>query len=656
MKTLPTWFKLSSAHLAFLVAVSCYLAHFFPAEAALVWVFLGAGLIGELVSWWRRVLIAEGLLIAVAIGIWIVAQPETREGWHAFLGMLMATWLLVPSRLGWLRWLVPLAALEVLYLSINAPSISIGRSASRWLLPIAVCALACDAWLVAISGARSSTKSPPPRWSVLIWALVPALIAVVGGVWSGHQLLRYEHPVVTNPRPGNGPPPIEVNHGRGLTTPALGEPGTVPLDPSVAARVYFEDGQPPPGMFYLRATALDLVVADGDEVLWQAPALDALVATTAPQPAAGNRCTVYRAASENDAILHPDDGLAVALDGLEGDVEGNIYRTAIGEGPRVYYCSLDDAPRKAPIDLTRYLAITGRLRTYMPWEDIEAGQPWSGMRPEEAAQAIAGAINQRCTYSLTIPPPMHGAGGALRTFLFDPDPSKRVGHCQYFATAEALLLRHTGHPARLIIGYASKEHDATGVTFRGMDAHAWVEFIDSDGNWRRIDPTPSAPTWRRPQGGGGARRGAAAAAGRRAGARDHGSADAALRAGARVQPPRPAWRRGGHRGGAGGRRSGCCSGTCAACARSHGGIRAAARSSAAPRTCSCSPRSLGVDVHPASTVLSVSQALEQKCGFDLGRWRDAHLAARFGTGPMPDPWPFSQMRTAAKVRSEAGRR
>ncbi len=648
--SIPTWLKLSAAHLAFLLAVSCYLAHFFPAEARLVWVFLGAGVVGELVSWWRRVLIAEGLLISVAIGIWLVAQPETREGWHAFLGMLMATWLLVPSRLGWLRWLVPLAALEVLYLSINAPSIAIGRSASRWLLPIAVCALAGDAWLVAISGARASSKSPPPRWSMAMWALLPALVAVAGGVWSGHELLRYEHPVVPNPRPGSSLPPLPKEHLPGLSTPALGEPGTVALDPVVCARVYFDEGEPPAGMFYLRSTALDLVVADGDQVLWQAPALEDLVPASTPLPVAGNACTVYRAASENDAILHPDDGLAVALDGLEGDVEGNLYRTAIGEGPRVYRCSLDDSPRKAPADLTRYLAINSRLRTYLPWQDIEAGQPWSGMRPEEAAQAIQGAIDQRCGYSLTIPPPMHGAGGALRTFLFDPDPAKRVGHCQYFATAEALLLRHSNHPARLIIGYASKEHDDKGVTFRAMDAHAWVEYVDSDGGWRRIDPTPPGPLDK---------------------IREEAARGEQLPPPPAYEPPPAA------------SAPPTLLGAPVQAISRHGllvplaiGVALAAAALAwhlkrvrarpwqDPRRVALErraddlfvfARSLGIEVQPASTVLSVSLALERSCGLDLGRWRDAHLAARYGTGPMPEPWPFAQMRTAAKARSAAVR-
>lgn len=72
------------------------------------------------------------------------------------------------------------------------------------------------------------------------------------------------------------------------------------------------------------------------------------------------------------------------------------------------------------------------------------------------------------------------------------------GHCEYFASAFAMLLRAQGIPARIAIGFYTGElHDATGrpyYTVRQSDAHAWAEvWLDGYG-WLTFDPTPSA--WR----------------------------------------------------------------------------------------------------------------------------------------------------------------
>jgi transglutaminase-like putative cysteine protease len=68
------------------------------------------------------------------------------------------------------------------------------------------------------------------------------------------------------------------------------------------------------------------------------------------------------------------------------------------------------------------------------------------------------------------------------------------GHCEYFATALALLLRLQGVPCRLVGGHLAHEWDAQAreVVVRGKHAHAWVEALDEAGAWRTFDPTPAA--------------------------------------------------------------------------------------------------------------------------------------------------------------------
>jgi len=73
-------------------------------------------------------------------------------------------------------------------------------------------------------------------------------------------------------------------------------------------------------------------------------------------------------------------------------------------------------------------------------------------------------------------------------FLFDA----KIGYCEQFATAETLMLRSLGIPARLATGYATGEYspilDQTIV--RERDAHAWVEAYFPGHGWVPIDPSP----------------------------------------------------------------------------------------------------------------------------------------------------------------------
>ena len=67
-----------------------------------------------------------------------------------------------------------------------------------------------------------------------------------------------------------------------------------------------------------------------------------------------------------------------------------------------------------------------------------------------------------------------------------------AGHCEYFATALALLLRAQGVPCRLVGGYLAHEWDdqTQAAVVRARDAHAWVEALLADGSWLTLDPTP----------------------------------------------------------------------------------------------------------------------------------------------------------------------
>ena len=81
-----------------------------------------------------------------------------------------------------------------------------------------------------------------------------------------------------------------------------------------------------------------------------------------------------------------------------------------------------------------------------------------------------------------------GAADPIENFLFD----QKTGHCEYFASAAALMLRAVGVPTRYVNGFLGGEWNAVGqyVTVRQNRAHAWVEAYLGEPGWMRVDATP----------------------------------------------------------------------------------------------------------------------------------------------------------------------
>jgi hypothetical protein len=76
----------------------------------------------------------------------------------------------------------------------------------------------------------------------------------------------------------------------------------------------------------------------------------------------------------------------------------------------------------------------------------------------------------------------------VATFLLD----SKSGHCEYFASAMAVLLRAVGVPTRLVNGFLMGEFNPVSNAYvvRQSDAHSWVEVYLPDHGWTEFDPTP----------------------------------------------------------------------------------------------------------------------------------------------------------------------
>lgn len=85
------------------------------------------------------------------------------------------------------------------------------------------------------------------------------------------------------------------------------------------------------------------------------------------------------------------------------------------------------------------------------------------------------------------------AGGdePLADFLFNV----REGHCEYFATAMAVMLRTQGIATRVVNGFQQGEYNETADVYvvRQKNAHSWVEvYFPETNSWIPFDPTPFA--------------------------------------------------------------------------------------------------------------------------------------------------------------------
>jgi len=117
--------------------------------------------------------------------------------------------------------------------------------------------------------------------------------------------------------------------------------------------------------------------------------------------------------------------------------------------------------------------------------------------PHDVVAAVTAYLRARIRYSETVPSPPPDQE-LLDWFLFD----LRQGFCNYYASAEVILLRSLGIPARLAAGFAQGECEDESDTYliHQRDAHAWPEVYFPGLGWVEFEPTTSQPSIQRPLG------------------------------------------------------------------------------------------------------------------------------------------------------------
>jgi len=111
----------------------------------------------------------------------------------------------------------------------------------------------------------------------------------------------------------------------------------------------------------------------------------------------------------------------------------------------------------------------------------------SSQNPFDKASAIEHHL--RTHYGYTLELPRTPQRDPIANFLFE----RKQGHCEYFASSMAVMLRTIGIPSRVVNGFRTDEfNDLTGnYVVRAKDAHSWVEAYFPGYGWQTFDPTPA---------------------------------------------------------------------------------------------------------------------------------------------------------------------
>jgi hypothetical protein len=139
------------------------------------------------------------------------------------------------------------------------------------------------------------------------------------------------------------------------------------------------------------------------------------------------------------------------------------------------------------VDRRRYLELPPRLDARIP--ELARNVARGAQSDDDRATAIAQYLRRRYGYTLELP--SREVPDPLAYFLFE----RKKGHCEYFASAMAVMLRTQGIPSRLVTGFQSGIWNPLTELYliRASDAHSWVEAWLPGRGWATFDPTPPDP-------------------------------------------------------------------------------------------------------------------------------------------------------------------
>jgi protein-glutamine gamma-glutamyltransferase len=253
--------------------------------------------------------------------------------------------------------------------------------------------------------------------------------------------------------------------------------------------------QPPPGL--LREAAFNQYrasywTATRRDFYPVAPHLDDTTWSIAPASVPSESVSISRYTRKGETLLALPAGAFEVRDLPAAAFETNRFTVArVSGAARVAAYTVrhgpgpgaDARPDAEDLDLD-HVSSADRAAILTVAQDLGLSQ----LDPRTALERVRDFLLGDFEYSLDATGPETGSpqrAGALEHFLFE----SRRGHCEYFATVTALLLRAREMPTRYVVGYAVQERKGNQFVVRARHAHAWcLVFLDEQ--WETVDNTP----------------------------------------------------------------------------------------------------------------------------------------------------------------------
>lgn len=172
---------------------------------------------------------------------------------------------------------------------------------------------------------------------------------------------------------------------------------------------------------------------------------------------------------------------------------GDLYRaSALISNPTVL--ELRDAGQDYPVwVMEKYLQVPEGFSPRIRDLASQIAAPYEN--PFDKAAAVTNYLRQEIEYVGLVSLPEENVD-PLEYMLFE----SKKGFCNYYATAEVLMLRSLGIPARLAVGYAQGEPNQQKSIYvvRERDLHAWPEVYFPGYGWVEFEPTTNQDPLERP--------------------------------------------------------------------------------------------------------------------------------------------------------------
>ena len=291
----------------------------------------------------------------------------------------------------------------------------------------------------------------------------------------------------------------------------LGGFGRIRDDPTVVLRVKVPGlASPPPERLelHMRGTSFDHY-EDGEwtrspsatETVRESYGFFAL--STLPESATERRLSIILDPLDEPVIFLPEGTIGITtppriVAGLSVDrqivrSDGTDVRYADADGLEFTYTAhISRRASSAPADPIDAEAFARYLELPAGQERILAlARRWTAglSAPRAQADALLRHLRDSGEYRYTLEQPDTRGRDPLEVFLLEA----HAGHCEYYSTALAVMLRGLGVPARNVTGFLGGRYNRFGDYYavRQGDAHSWVEAW-IDGDWVTLDATPPA--------------------------------------------------------------------------------------------------------------------------------------------------------------------